>query len=87
MNPLQLLNAISGETPTQKTLIHVQVLINGIQVKAMVDSGATHNFIATSEASRLGLKLVDDDSPIKRVNNKAQRIQGIAKDVLLQVGE
>ena len=67
--------------------MHVQVLLNGIRVKAMVDSGATHNFVATSEASRLDLKLVDDDSRIKAVNSKAQKIQGIAKDVLLQVGE
>ena len=87
VNPLQLLNAISGENQPQKTLMHVQVLFNGIRVKAMVDSGATHNFVATSEASRLDLKLVDDDSWIKAVNSKAQRIQGIAKDVLLQVGE
>ena len=49
VNPLQLLNAISGENQPQKTLMHVQVLINGIRVKAMVDSGATHNFAATSE--------------------------------------
>ena len=67
--------------------MHVQVLLNGIRVKAMVDSGATHNFVATSEASRLDLKLVDDDSRIKVVNSKAQKIQGITKDVLLQVGE
>ena len=67
--------------------MHVHVLLNGIRVKAMVDSGATHNFVATSEASRLNLKLVEDDSPIKAVNSKAQKIQGIAKDVLLQVGE
>ena len=87
MNPLQLLNAISGETLQHKTLIHVQVIINGILVKAMVDSGATHNFVATNEASRLGLKLANDDSRIKAVNSKAQRIQGIAKDVLLQVSE
>ena len=54
--------------------MHVQVLLNGIQVKAMADSGATHNFVATNEASRLDLKLVDDDSQIKAVNSKAQRI-------------
>ena len=54
--------------------MHVQVLINRIRVKAMVDSGATQDFVATNEASRL-------------VNSKAKRIQGIAKDVLLQVGE
>ena len=87
VNPLQLLNAISGETSMRKNLMRVHVLINGIRVKAMVDSGTTHNFFATCEASRLGLKLVDEDSWIKVVNSKAQRIQGIAKDVLLQVGE
>ena len=87
VNPLQLLNAISGENQPHKTLMHVQVLLNGIRVKTMVDSGAMHNFVATSEALRLDLKLVNDDSWIKAVNNKAQRIQGISKDVLLQVGE
>ena len=51
--------------------MRVQVLINGIRVKAMVNSGATHNFIATSEASKLDMKLVDDDSQIKVVNRKA----------------
>ena len=35
----------------------------------------------------MGLKLVNDDSRIRVMNIKAQRIQGIAKDVLLQVGE
>ena len=37
----------------------------GFGVKAMVDSGATHNFVVTSETSRLSLKLIDDDSRIK----------------------
>ena len=53
----------------------------------MVDSGATYNFVATRKASRLGPKLVDDDNRIKAVNSKAQRIQGIANDALLQVSE
>ena len=67
--------------------MRVQVLINGIRVKAIVDSSATHNFVATSKASRLDLKLVDDDSRIKAMNSNAQRIQGISKEVLFQVGE
>ena len=63
--------------------MHVQVLINGIQVKAMVDNEATHNFVATNEASRLGLKLVNNDGQIKAMNSKTQIIQDIVKDVLL----
>ena len=54
--------------------MHVQVLINRIRVKVMVYSDDSHNFVATNEASRLGLELVDDDSRIKAVNSKAQRI-------------
>ena len=37
----------------------------------MVDSGATHNFVATNVALILGLKLVEDDSRIKAMNSKA----------------
>ena len=36
----------------------------------MVDSGVTHNFVATREVAKLGLKLKDDTSQIKVVNKK-----------------
>ena len=71
VNPLQLLNVINGETSVQKSLMHVHVVVNGVQVKALVDSGATHNFVATREATKLGLKLEEDTSRIKVVNSKA----------------
>ena len=60
VNPLQLLNVFNGETLVQKSLMHVHVVVNGVQVKALVDSSATHNFVATREATRLGLKLEED---------------------------
>ncbi|RVX00469.1 hypothetical protein CK203_037016 [Vitis vinifera] len=50
-------------------------LLNVLHVKAMVDSLATHNFVATREATRLGLELEKDTSWIKTVNSKAQKIQ------------
>lgn len=36
-----------------------------------MDSEATHNFVATREATKLGLKLEDDTSRIKAINTKA----------------
>ncbi|RVW19037.1 Retrovirus-related Pol polyprotein from transposon 17.6 [Vitis vinifera] len=87
VNPLQLLNVINGETPVQKSLMHVHAVVNGVQVKALVDSGATHNFVATREATRLGLKLEEDTSRIKAVNSKAQKIQRVAKNVPMQIGD
>ena len=71
VNPLQLLNVINGETLVPKSLMHVHAFVNDVQVKALVDNGATHNFVATREATRLGLKLEEDTSRIKAINSKA----------------
>lgn len=38
-NPLQLLNEIHIDAPIEKGLMHVQVLVNGIRVKVIMDSG------------------------------------------------
>ena len=78
---------INGETPVQKSLTHVHAVVNGVQVKALVNNGATHNFVATRKATRLGLKLEKDTSRIKTVNSKAQKIQGVAKNVPMQIGD
>ena len=44
MNPLQLLNAITTEKEVPfKGLMYVDVVVNGKETRAMVDSGATHN--------------------------------------------
>nr|CAN72971.1 hypothetical protein VITISV_018184 [Vitis vinifera] len=59
VNPLQLLNVIHGETHVQKSLMHVHVIVNSVQVKATVDSGATHNFVDTRELKK-GLKWGQD---------------------------
>ena len=52
-----------------------------------MDNDATHNFVATREASMLGLKLEKDTSRIKAVNSKTQKIQGVAKNVPMQMGD
>ena len=87
VKPRQLLNMINGETPVQKSLMHVHAMVNGVPVKALVDSGATHNFVATREVTGLGLKLEEDTSRIKAVNSKAQKIQGVAKNIPMQIGD
>ena len=52
VNLLQLLNVIHGETPVQKSQMHVHAVVNGVQVKAIVNSGVTHNFVATKKATK-----------------------------------
>ena len=44
VNPLQLLNVLSARD-TSKGLSYVQVEINRNRAKAMLNIGATHNFV------------------------------------------
>ena len=78
--PLQLLNAIRSEA-THKGLMYVELLTGGQKIVALVDSGATHNFILARETIRLGLKLAKDDNKLKAVNSQAQETHGLVKDV------
>ncbi|KAL0345421.1 UNVERIFIED_CONTAM: hypothetical protein Sradi_4373400 [Sesamum radiatum] len=48
--------------------------VNGKEVMAMLDTGATHNFVADREIQKLGLTLAQDSSRIKAVNSKAKPI-------------
>lgn len=70
VNPLQLLNVLRTKSSVHKGLMYDMVLVNGVQTKAMLDSGTTHNFVASREAKKLGLELVKDTSKIKAVNRK-----------------
>ncbi|KAK9090981.1 hypothetical protein Sjap_024158 [Stephania japonica] len=87
MNPLQLLNAIQqAKTSPSEGLMYVDAEVNQRRVLAMVDSGATHSFVADHMVGKLGLDLVENSSRMKAVNSEAKRIQGMATDVNLKVG-
>lgn len=88
VSPLRLLNALQGTEGKRKgcDLLYVEAKINGTRVKVMVDTGATHNFIAEDEAKALGLGVLNDGSRIKAVNSEAKKVAGVAQ-VDLEVGE
>ncbi|RVW33005.1 hypothetical protein CK203_107568 [Vitis vinifera] len=60
MGSLQLLNALKAKpmpkTPQSKGLMYVEALVNGKATKALVDTGATHNFVSEDKARRLELQ-------------------------------
>ncbi|KAL4197055.1 hypothetical protein AMTRI_Chr04g186250 [Amborella trichopoda] len=55
-------------------------------MRAMADTGTTHNFVVDQEIARLGLKLGGDTSRMKTVNSASQLVVGTACDVLVNVG-
>ncbi|ESQ29743.1 hypothetical protein EUTSA_v10024067mg, partial [Eutrema salsugineum] len=75
MGSLQLLNALRA-VPAAKTmskgLMYVEAQINGKIARVMVDTGATHNFMATDEARRLEIQWDKWEGWLKTVNAKAQ---------------
>ena len=57
--------------------MHVAMTINGKEAKAMINTGATNNFVSRHETERLGLKIVQNSSRMKAVNSAAKPIQGL----------
>lgn len=89
MGALRKLNAVKGEMyehPHKKALQYINITINGFSSQALLDSGATDNFIAPDEARRVGLNLEGDVGKLKAVNSEAISINGLARAVPLQVG-
>ncbi|KAL4196929.1 hypothetical protein AMTRI_Chr04g185550 [Amborella trichopoda] len=55
-------------------------------MRAMVETGVTHNLLSDREAAPLSLTLAGDTSKMKVVNLVAKSVVGIIKDVLAKVG-
>ncbi|TXG71332.1 hypothetical protein EZV62_006267 [Acer yangbiense] len=90
MGSLRQLGALKSNnapsTSTKKGLMFVNASINGKAVRAMLDTGATHNFVSVDEAKTLGLQTTNRGGTIKAVNSPAKSIAGIAKAVPVCLG-
>ncbi|GAV67223.1 Chromo domain-containing protein/gag-asp_proteas domain-containing protein, partial [Cephalotus follicularis] len=87
---LQFLNAVKAKVHVPKDApdgtMYMETIIEGQPIKALVDTGATNNFISKDMAKRLCLKAYRGGGYIKVVNSKAKPLIGLAKDVGMKVG-
>ncbi|XP_070010333.1 uncharacterized protein [Nicotiana sylvestris] len=72
--------------PTKNGNQYVDLTINNKLARAMVDTGATHNFVTEAAAKRLELKLAPTKSCIKTVNAEVQNTRGVANGVGVKLG-
>ncbi|GAV83489.1 LOW QUALITY PROTEIN: gag-asp_proteas domain-containing protein, partial [Cephalotus follicularis] len=90
MGSFQFLNAVKAKVHVPKNApegtMFVETTIGGQPIKALVDTGATNNFISEDMGKRLCLKAYRGGY-IKAVNSKAKPLIGIAKDVGMNIGE
>ncbi|KAK3012761.1 hypothetical protein RJ639_008109 [Escallonia herrerae] len=74
-----------GDVPG-KGLMYVDIKVNRKAIRAIVDTGATHNYISSTEVERLGLTLEKGCGRVKAINSAAQPVAGIARSVLIKIG-
>nr|XP_009769800.1 PREDICTED: uncharacterized protein LOC104220599 [Nicotiana sylvestris] len=72
--------------PTDNGNPYVDLTINNKTARAMVDIGATHNFVTEAAAKRLELKLAPTNSRVKTVNAEVQNACGAANGVGVKLG-
>ncbi|KAI3443871.1 hypothetical protein Pfo_000536 [Paulownia fortunei] len=86
---IRLLNTLNAKpllATSSKGLMYVETYISRKPTKALVETGATHNFISEEEANRLGLRWSRGEGWLKTVKTKAQPLNGIVKNVELCLG-
>lgn len=67
-------------------LMYIDIIINGKPIRAMVDKGVIHNYLANSEVDRLGLVVEYGACRVKAINSATQSIADIARYVIVKVG-
>ncbi|GMP84440.1 hypothetical protein CsSME_00037971 [Camellia sinensis var. sinensis] len=94
LGSIQLLGSVSKKNEKmqeprsiqKKDVLYAEVKVNGMTSHALVDTGATHNFVSIEEAKRLGLKMKEDKGWSKPVNAEAKPIQGLVRSADMAIG-
>ncbi|KAF2282515.1 hypothetical protein GH714_044044 [Hevea brasiliensis] len=71
----------------KKGLPFVQMKVGGQEVLALVDTGASNNFLREEEAKRLGIPYEREMGWLKAVNSTPNLVHGVARNVKVRIGD
>ncbi|KAL4590921.1 hypothetical protein LXL04_003868 [Taraxacum kok-saghyz] len=93
MSSMRLLNTLlkGGTKKTHETkggsLMFVEAKVCGRNTKTLVDSGATHSFMAEDEARKLGIHYVKEKGWLKVVNSPYHPILGVSRGLPMKIAD
>ncbi|XP_075110992.1 uncharacterized protein LOC107828618 [Nicotiana tabacum] len=70
----------------ERTLMFIEMKVNGKPIGAMIDTGANHNYLASTQAEHLGLVVGKGRGHVKAINSPPQLVGGIAKELSVKLG-
>lgn len=87
MGTLQLINPMEFQDASEtQNLMFVEVEIHGHSVSALVDMGATHNFMSEDLAKESGVVITRKDKGfMKAINTEAKKIVGVGREVRVKI--
>ena len=86
LNPLQLVNTFHKPNLVNK-LMYVLVQVNGVVVRAMVNTGSTECCLSSSIAVAADLAVEPYASVVVPLNDKDHRVDGMTRAVPFQMGD
>ena len=86
LNPIRMVNTIHKSNSIFE-LMYTAIQVNGIGVKALVDTGAMHTCVASSVAATLGLTIEAYDSMVTSLNGMDHWVEGIIRLCLMEMGD
>ena len=88
LGTLHLLSAIKAkEDQRLRGSMFVEAEVGGKSLKALVDTGASHIFMAEDVVKKIGLSFAKKAGFIKAVNSKEMSILGMAEATEMRIGQ
>ncbi|XP_075108797.1 uncharacterized protein LOC107762620 [Nicotiana tabacum] len=75
-----------GPPKQARTLMFVELKVNGKPLHALIDTGATHNYLSSTQVERLGLVVQKSKGRVKAINSPPQTLGGTTTNVPVKLG-